>query len=81
MSRAWSATNRFKRLFSSQRDSSSCSVLLSYESLYDALSDQLIKVTDIKSLEVLGLSLDPRHVKRDKRRRKSPVKSGIQSLT
>lgn len=54
---------------------------LSYEKLYHALSTHLIGVIDIVGLERFDQSLDVRHVKRDTRRRTSPIESGIQALS
>lgn len=53
--------------------------LLSYEKLYDILAGRLIKVRDIA--ELFAYDHDPRHVERDKRKRKSPIESGIRALT
>lgn len=52
---------------------------LSYEKLYDLLAVRLIKARDVA--EVAAFYPDPRHVERDKRTRKSPVESGILTLT
>lgn len=53
--------------------------LLSYEKLYDLLANLLIKSPSFTQLS--AFSPDPRHITRDKRRRKSPVESGLQALT
>ena len=52
--------------------------MLSYEKLYDTLASHLIKAKDLR--ELCSFNPDPRHIQRDKRRRKSPVESGIVSL-
>ena len=52
---------------------------LSYEKLYDLLAVRLIKASTLA--EVAAFDPDPRHLKRDKRIRKSPVESGILALT
>ncbi|MGB6222294.1 hypothetical protein [Haloferula sp.] len=48
---------------------------LSYEKLYDILAVRLVKVRDIA--ELFAFDPDPRHVWRDKRKRKSPIEAGI----
>jgi hypothetical protein len=53
---------------------------LSYEKLYHALSTYLLGVSDIAGLECFDQWLDIRHIKRDRRRRKSPIESGVQAL-
>ena len=52
---------------------------LSYEKLYDDLVDYLLKIRSLVTLD----EFDPdfRHIKRDKRKRKSPIESGILALT
>ena len=52
---------------------------LSYEKLYDVLATHLVRARDLD--ELAAFDPDPRHVRRDKRRRKSPVESGIKALT
>jgi hypothetical protein len=52
---------------------------LSYEKLYDVLATHLVRARDLD--ELAAFDPDPRHVRRDKRRRKSPVDSGIKALT
>ena len=52
---------------------------LSDEKLYDLLAVRLIKARDLAELDVFDP--DPRHVLRDKRTQKSPVESGILTLT
>lgn len=52
---------------------------LSYEKLYDLLAVCLVKAQN--PAEATAFDPDPRHVQRDKRTRKSPVKSGILALT
>ena len=52
---------------------------MSYEKLYDLLALQLIKAPDLAAL--LAFDPYPRHVMKDKRRRKSPVEPGIRALT
>ena len=52
---------------------------LSYEKLYDLLAVCLVKARN--PAEATAFDPDPRHVQRDKRTRKSPVKSGILALT
>lgn len=52
---------------------------LSYEKLYDLLAVRLIIARDLEDLT--AFDPDPRHVKRDKRTRKSPVESGFLALT
>ncbi|WP_353568479.1 transposase [Haloferula sargassicola] len=52
---------------------------VSYEKLYDLLAMQLVKAPDLAAMA--DFDPDPRHVTRDKRRRKSPVESGIRALT
>ena len=51
---------------------------LSYEKLYDLLAVRLVKARD--PAEIAAFDPDPKHVARDKRIRKSPVKSGILAL-
>ena len=51
----------------------------SYEKLHDLLADRLIKARDIT--ELITFDPDPRHVARDKQTCKSPVESGISTLT
>jgi IS4 transposase len=46
---------------------------LSYEKLYDVLATHLVRARDPD--EFSAFDLDPRHVRRDKRRRESPVDS------
>ncbi len=53
--------------------------LLSQEKLYDLLAVQLIKAPDMAAIFDSGTYAD--HVMRDKRRRQSPVESGIRALT
>jgi hypothetical protein len=48
--------------------------------LYHVLSTYLIGVIDIAGLERFDQWLDVRHIKRDKRRRESPIESGIHAL-
>jgi len=52
---------------------------LSYEKLYDDLVDHLLQIRSLVTLD----EFDPdfRHIKRDKRKRKSPIESGILALT
>ncbi len=52
---------------------------LSDEKLYDDLVDYLLKIRSLVNLD----EFDPdfRHIKRDKRKRKSPIESGIPALT
>ena len=52
---------------------------VSHEKLYDLLAMQLIKAPDIAAL--FDFEPHPGHVTRDKRRRQSPVESGIAALT
>ena len=52
--------------------------MVSYEKLYDSLASHLVKARDLAGL--CGFTPEPRHIKRDKRRRKSPVESGILTL-
>ena len=52
--------------------------VLSYEKLYDSLALHLIRAKDLAGL--CGYSPEFRHVKRDKRRRLSPIESGILTL-
>ncbi len=52
---------------------------LSHEKLYDLLTVQFIKAPDIAAL--FDFDRYPDHVTRDKRRRQSPVESGIRALT
>jgi len=52
---------------------------LSYEKLYDLLAVRLIKARNLG--ELAAFDPDRRHIERDKRIRKSPVKSGILALT
>ena len=52
---------------------------VSYEKLYDLLAMQLVKAPDLAA--AADFNPDPRHVMRDKRRRSSPVESGIRALT
>lgn len=52
---------------------------LSHEKLYDLLAGQFIKAADIAA--IFGFDPYPDHVMRDKRRRQSPVESGIRALT
>ena len=52
--------------------------MLSYEKLYDLLAVHLVKSLGLA--EVFAFDPDPRHVKRDKRARKSPVEEGILAL-
>ena len=52
---------------------------LSYEKLYDLLALRLGMVTDI--VEISEFDPDPRHISRDKRSRKSPIESGLETLT
>ncbi|MGB6221375.1 hypothetical protein, partial [Haloferula sp.] len=54
---------------------------LSYEKLYHALTSHLVRAIDAAGLEGFGHELDPRHVTRDRRKRLSPIESGIQALT
>ena len=51
---------------------------LSYEKLYDNLVDHLLQSRSLVTLD----EFDPdfRHIKRDKRKRKSPIESGILAL-
>ena len=51
---------------------------LSYEKLYDDLVDHLLQIRSLVTLD----EFDPdfRHIKRDKRKRKSPIESGILAL-
>lgn len=51
---------------------------LSYEKLYDLLATHMVKSRGLA--EVFAFDPDPRHVKRDKRARKSPVEEGILAL-
>ncbi len=51
---------------------------VSYEKLYDSLASHLVKARDIK--ELCNFTPELRHVIRDKRRRQSPVESGIIAL-
>ncbi|MFD2302618.1 transposase, partial [Roseibacillus ishigakijimensis] len=55
------------------------SSLLSYEKLYDLLAQHLLQAN--RFLELLDFSPDPRHLKRDRRTRKSPIESGLTALT
>lgn len=52
---------------------------VSYEKVYDLLAPHLVRARDLDELQ--GFAPEPRHIKRDKRRRKSPVESGIHALT
>lgn len=52
---------------------------LSHEKLYDLQAGQLIKAPDIAAL--FNFDPYPDHVTRHKRRRQSPVESGIRALT
>jgi hypothetical protein len=52
---------------------------LSYEKLYDILGNQLVKIREFSQLALFDP--DDRHIKRDKRTRKSPIESGIIALT
>ncbi len=52
---------------------------LSYEKLYDDLVDHLLQIHGLVTLD--EFDPDARHVKRDKRKRKSPIESGILALT
>ncbi len=54
-------------------------VRLSHEKLYDLLAVQFIKATDMAA--IFDFDPYPDHVMRDKRRRQSPVESGIRALT
>lgn len=51
---------------------------LSFEKLYDLLAVHLVKSRTLNELE--SFQPDPRHITRDKRRRQSPVESGILAL-
>ncbi len=51
---------------------------LSYEKLYDILGNQLVKVREFSQLALFDP--DDRHIKRDKRTRKSSIESGIIAL-
>lgn len=52
---------------------------LSYERLYDLLAVYLVKASAFAALE--RFDPDPRYIKRDKRKRRSPIESGILALT
>ena len=52
---------------------------LSYERLYDLLAVYLVKAPAFAALE--WFDPDPRYVKQDKRKRRSPIESGILALT
>lgn len=52
---------------------------MSYEKLYDLLAAHIIKARDL--IELSNFAPDSRHIKRDKRNRKSPIVSGILALT
>lgn len=52
---------------------------LSFEKLYDSLAQSLLRIDSLS--ELLDFSPDPRHIKRDKRKRKSPIETGITALT
>ena len=52
---------------------------VSYEKLYDLLASHLIKARNIE--ELCHFNPEIRHVTRDKRRRQSPVESGIIALS
>ncbi|TAE79025.1 MAG: IS4 family transposase [Verrucomicrobia bacterium] len=52
---------------------------LSHEKLYDLLAVQFIKAADMAA--IFDFDPYPDHVMRDKRRRQSPVESGIRALT
>lgn len=52
---------------------------LSYEKLYDLLAVCLVKARNLD--EAIAFDPDPRHIQRDKRTRKSPVESGILTLS
>jgi hypothetical protein len=54
---------------------------LSYEKLYHALTSHLVRAVNVAGFEGFGHELDPRHVTRDRRKRLSPIESGIQALT
>lgn len=51
---------------------------LSCEMLHDQLADRMVKAATPD--ELLAFAPDPRHVSRDKRKRQSPVESGLQAL-
>lgn len=52
---------------------------LSYEKLYDDLADHLLQIRGLITID----EFDPdfRHIKRDKRKRKSPIESGLLAVT
>ena len=52
--------------------------MVSYEKLYDSLASHLVKARNLTGLCAFAPEL--RHTKRDKRRRKSPIESGIYAL-
>lgn len=52
---------------------------LSFEKLYDLLANFLIKLTSLRRLSQFNPDL--RHITRDRRRRESPIESGLRSLT
>lgn len=52
---------------------------LSYEKLYDLLALRLVKARNW--CEAAAFDPEPKHIMRDRRRRKSPVESGLQALT
>ena len=52
--------------------------MVSYEKLYDSLASHLVKARGLD--ELCGYDPELRYVKREKRRRLSPVESGILAL-